>query len=95
MTKSQMVATLAEKCDLSRQQVACLFEELTKLVGTELKGSRPVTIPGLVKVSVKHKPATPARPGRNPFTGAAITIKAKPAHKAVKVRPIKALKDAV
>lgn len=95
MTKSQMVSALAEKSDLTRAQVVLLLEELTKLVCVELRGSRPVTIPGLVKVSVKHKPATPARQGRNPFTGAAMTIKAKPAHKAVKVRPIKALKDAI
>ena len=48
---------------------------------------------GLVKVTLTRKAATPARPGKNPFTGEAITIKAKPARNVVKVRALKALKD--
>jgi nucleoid DNA-binding protein len=37
------------------------------------------------------KPATPARKGRNPFTGEEITIKAKPASRKVRARALRAL----
>ena len=53
------------------------------------------SVPGLMKVTVKKKPATRARKGTNPFTGEEMMFKAKPARKIVKVRPLKALKDMV
>ena len=53
---------------------------------------KPVT--KQAKKSAK-KPATKARVGTNPFTGEQMTFKAKPASKAVRVRPVKALKELV
>ena len=53
------------------------------------------TVPGLMKIKVVRKPATKARKGVNPFTGEAMTFKAKPARNVVKVLPLKALKDMV
>jgi len=88
-----MVSDLADKAALSKSQINSVFTALSELISTEIKAGRPVTIPNLVKLTAHHKPATPARPGRNPFTGEAITIKAKPARRAVKVRAVKALKD--
>jgi len=44
---------------------------------------------------VIKKPATKARKGTNPFTGEPTVFKAKPARKQLKVRPVKAAKDAV
>jgi nucleoid DNA-binding protein len=93
LTKSQLVGEVAGKSALTKSQVNSVFVALAEIIGSELKGGRPVTIPGLVKVTAQHKPATPSRPGRNPFTGESITIKAKPARRAVKVRAVKALKD--
>jgi nucleoid DNA-binding protein len=93
LTKSQVTTEIAEKAGLSKAQVGEVLDALEAVVASELKGGRPVTIAGLVKVAIQHKPATPARPGRNPATGEAITIKAKPARKVVKVRAVKALKD--
>ena len=93
MTKAQLVGELASKAALSKSQVSSVFTALAELIGSELKGGRPVTITNLVKVTVQHKSATPARPGRSPFTGEMITFKAKPARRVVKVRAVKALKD--
>lgn len=93
LTKAQMVSEVASKAGLSKAQANDMFNALSEVIGKELKAGRPVTVPGLVKVTLTHKAATPSRPGRNPFTGEAITIKAKPARKVVKVRAIKALKD--
>ena len=47
------------------------------------------------KSAAEKKPATKARKGINPFTKEPTVFKAKPATKVVKVRPVKAAKDAV
>jgi nucleoid DNA-binding protein len=52
-------------------------------------------LPGFAKFLVIKRPATKERAGINPFTKEAITIKAKPARKVLKARPVKAAKDSV
>ena len=54
-----------------------------------------MTIPGLMKVKVQRKPATPEREGVNPFTKEPTVFKAKPARNVVKVRPLIGLKRMV
>ena len=88
-----MVATVAGQAGLSNAQVGSVFAALSAAVEAELRAGRPVTLLGLTKVTIQHKAATVARPGRNPSTGEEITIKAKPARKVVKVRALKPLKD--
>ena len=97
MTKSQVYGAIAEKTDLTRKQVAAVFDELSCLLSKNLKKTGPqiFTVPGLCKVVVQRKPATKAREGINPFTGDKIMIKAKPARNVVKIRPLKALKEMV
>ncbi|WP_165219678.1 HU family DNA-binding protein [Aquisphaera insulae] len=96
-TKTEFYSALAEKTGLTKKQVATVFEALVEFHNKELgkKGPGIVQIPGLFKVKVVHKPATPARPGFNPQTKQPITIKAKPARKVIKVMPLKALKDMI
>lgn len=96
-TKSVIYATLAEKTELSRKQVASLFDELGAMIKTELSGKGPgiFTLPGLLKIKKVVKPATKARPGRNPQTGETMMIKAKPKRTVVKALPLKALKEMV
>jgi len=93
LTKAQIGADIASRTGLSKAQVQDVLAAQAEIVEAELKAGRPVTISTLVKVTLVRKPATPARPGRNPFTGEAITIKAKPARNVVKVRALKSLKD--
>jgi nucleoid DNA-binding protein len=93
LTKSQVATEVAAKSGLSKKDVGAAFDALAEVLAKELKSGRPMTLFGLVKVTTAHKAATQSRPGRNPFTGEAITIKAKPARKVVKVRALKALKD--
>lgn len=52
-------------------------------------------LPGLLKIVTVKKPARPARMGVNPFTGEKMQFKAKPASTAVKVRPLKKMKEMV
>ena len=96
-SKSEMFQALAQATGLNRKQIATVFDELTNFIkqGIGKKGTGVVAIPGLLKIKRVHKPATTARPGRNPATGEMITIAAKPARTVVKAQPLKMLKEMV
>jgi len=95
LTKSEILASIAETTELSRKQVASVFEALSGLIKKNVgkKGPGKFVVPGLMKIVVIQKPATKARKGINPFTKQEQMFKAKPARKVIKVRPMKALKD--
>ena len=97
MTKTEILNALAESTELSKKQVGSVLDELATLIGKSLgkKGPGIFNIPGLMKISVQRKPATPERKGINPFTKEPTIFKAKPARNVVKVRPLKGLKDMV
>lgn len=97
MNKSQFVSALAEKSGLDKKQATAALDTLNAMVAQQLgkQGPGEVLIPGLLKLSVVDKPATPKHEGINPFTKETMTYKAKAARKVIKVRTLKALKDAV
>ena len=94
-SKSEILAGIAEETQLSRKQVASVFDALATQLKNSLgkKGPGLFVVPGLMKVTLVKKPATKARKGINPFTKEEVMFKAKPARKVIKVRPLKALKD--
>ncbi len=94
-TKSEIFSAIAEKTELAKRDVAAVFEELQPIIKKSLKSNGMFTMPGLCKMVVKKKPATKARKGTNPFTGEEMMFKAKPASKAVRIRPLKNLKEMV
>ncbi len=94
-TKSEIVAQICKDAELSRKQVAAVFESLNGVIKKSLRGPGLFTLPGLLKMKVVKKPATKAREGINPFTKQPMTFAAKPASKSVRARPIKAIKDAM
>lgn len=96
-TKSQIFDGIAANTGLNRKDVSAVFDCLTDMISKDIKKTGPqmFNLPGLLKITVKRKPATKARKGINPFTKEEIMIKAKPAGNSVKVRPLKALKDMV
>lgn len=95
LTKSQIIQAIADahKEKLARKDVARVIESLANVGYKELKKTGLFVLPGLAKFVVIKKPATKERPGINPFTKEAITIKAKPARRVLKARPLKAAKD--
>jgi DNA-binding protein HU-beta len=95
MSKSEFLSTLADRTGLNKKQAAGAMDAVMMIVTEQLKANGEVTIPGVIKLIVSEKPATEERPGINPFTKEPTIIKAKPARKVVKARPVKALKDAV
>jgi nucleoid DNA-binding protein len=96
-SKSQIYSDIAQDTGLSRKQVALVFENMAELIKQDLskKGPGVFSIPGLLKIKVRTRPATKARKGINPFTGEETIFKAKPARRVVKAAAMKALKDMV
>jgi DNA-binding protein HU-beta len=94
-SKSEILAQISKDTDLSRKQVAAVFESLNGVIKKSLRGSGVFTLPGLLKMKVVKKPATKEREGINPFTKERTIFKAKPASKKVRVLPLKNLKDLV
>jgi len=95
--KAVVYTVLAETTGLGKKQVVAVFAALSELIGKELgkKGPGRFVLPGLLKLKVVRKPATKARSRTNPFTGAPMTIPAKPARNVVRALPLKALKEMV
>ena len=90
LSKSKIVAHLADKTSVPKKTVATFFEELFKLAVKECKGGAgKFVIPNLGRAVKAHRKA---RMGRNPQTGEPIKIKAKTV---VRLRASKAFKDAI
>ena len=94
-TKSEIVAKICKDSELSRKQVAAVFESLNGIIKKSLRSNGMFTLPGLLKMKVVKKPATKAREGVNPFTGEKMMFKAKPASKKVRIAALKNLKEMV
>ena len=89
MTKSQIIAALADAAELPKKQVVELLDKMVSMAYTEVKKNGEFVVPGIGKlVKVQRK----AREGRNPATGETIKI---PAKTVVKFRVAKAAKEAV
>jgi ribosomal protein L27 len=82
---------------VGKKESAGVFAAPGELIDREpgKKGPGQFVVPGSLELKVVRKPATKAKPGRNPFTGEAMTIKAKPARDVVRAIPMKALKEMV
>ncbi len=87
MTKSQIVAHLAERAGVTKVQTAALLQALADLSYVEAKNG--FTVPGIGKLVLVHRQA---REGRNPSTGEKIQI---PAKSVVRFRVSKICKDAI
>ncbi len=98
MTKSQFVAHLADKTGITKKQVDSVLTEIIDTITNQVssKGPGKFVFPGLCRVTVTHKPAVKGGETKiNRLTGAEYVTKDKPAYNQVKLRPVKALKDAL
>jgi len=95
MSKSQLIERISVENEVPKKDVKGVLETLATVGYKELKKNGVFLVPVFAKFVVIKKPATKARKGTNPFTGEAMTFKAKPARKIVRARPVKAAKDAV
>ena len=89
MTKTLLVAALAENASLDKATANRTLEALTDIVTKEVANGGAVTLPGLGKFACRTRPE---RLVRNPSTGEQIT---KPADRVAKVTIAKQLKDVI
>ncbi len=89
MTKTQLVAALAEEMDSDKKSAAGALDAIVSIITKEVSGGGAVTLPGVGKIYCRERPA---RMVRNPATGEQIH---KDADKVVKMTIAKALKESV
>ena len=89
MNKTELVSAMAEKTGLSKKDAEAALKASTDVVAEELKKGEKIQLVGFGTFEVSERAA---RTGRNPQTGAEMTI---PASKSPKFKAGKALKDLV
>ena len=89
MNKAELVAAMAEKTQLSKKDTEAVLKAFTDVVAEELKKGEKIQLVGFGTFEVAERAA---RTGRNPQTGAEMTI---PASMAPKFKAGKALKDSI
>lgn len=96
MNKNQLIDALIAKhhqkremCLISKADMTAVVEGLSDIVCEQLAQGDEITLPGIGKLTVTERVA---RTGRNPQTGAEITV---PASRVVKLKPTKSLKERV
>jgi nucleoid DNA-binding protein len=97
LTKTQILDQIAQNTGLTRKAVGGVLDSLTDVIEAHVnkRGAGEFVLPGLLKITTVRKPAVKARKGINPFTKEEVMFKAKPASTAIRVRPLKKLKDMV
>ena len=89
MNKTELVAAVAEKADISKKDAEKVLKAFVDVVTEEMKKGEKVQLVGFGTFEVSERAA---REGRNPQTGKTMKIEAC---KAPKFKAGKALKDAV
>ena len=89
MNKTELVAAMAEKAELSKKDAEAALKAFTEVVAEELQKGEKIQLVGFGTFEVSERAE---RTGRNPQTGAEMVI---PASKAPKFKAGKALKDAI
>jgi DNA-binding protein HU-beta len=89
MTKTQLVAALAEEMGSDKKTAAAALDAVAAVVTKEVAAGGSVTLPGIGKVYCRERAE---RMVRNPATGESVK---KDADKQVKVTIAKSLKDSV
>jgi DNA-binding protein HU-beta len=95
LTQPQLLAAVADRVECTKTDTKRVLDALEAVALEELGNAQKVRIGGLVQLTVRVKPAQKKRPGRNPATGEAITIAAKPASVDVRARPLTRAKGAL
>ena len=89
MNKTELVAAIAEKTELTKKDAESALKAFTDVVAEELKRGEKIQLVGFGTFEVSERAA---REGRNPQTGETMKIAAS---KAPKFKAGKALKDAI
>lgn len=89
LTKTQLVAAVAEEMDTDKKTAGMAVDALAKIIIREVGSGGAIALPDVGKIQCRDRPE---RVVRNPATGESLT---KPADRSVKVTVAKALKESV
>jgi DNA-binding protein HU-beta len=95
LTQTQLADAVADRAGLSRSDAKKALTALEEVVLEQIGEAEKVKIGGVVQLTVRMKPATKEREGRNPATGETITIAAKPPSVDVRARALAKAKSAL
>ncbi len=87
--KADLVDKIAERTGIPKTRIAMVYEYLFEFMGEALAQGDKISVPNFGTFQVTERPA---RQGRNPATGEAITISAS---KSVRFKPSKTLKESL
>ena len=93
MSQVELVEELADRTGWTKSDVRQALQSLQEIVVENAKACIRTKVAGVV-IEPKLRKATKKRQGRNPQTGDAVTIKAKPASVKIKAKIVKPLSDA-
>merc|ERR1719511_34366 len=93
LSKSGLADAIAKSSELAIKDVKKMLDSLAEVGAKEVKTNSKLTIPGLVMIKTRVKPATKAGT-RNVF-GKEVKVKAKPASTVVKAFCVAALKKSI
>merc|ERR1711933_596340 len=92
ISKTELCAALETKSSVKKSDCKKVLESLAEVAAKEVKKGK-FTIPGVVMVKTRVKPATKA--GKREVFGKVVMVKAKPAKTVVKAFAVAALKRVV
>jgi len=98
LTKSQLIAHLAEKTSLSKKEIDSVLNEIIEAIKGQLgtKGPGKFVFPGLARMTLTRREGVKGGVTKiNRLTGKEYVTKDKPAYNQVKIRPIKAIKESL
>merc|ERR1712013_153052 len=93
MTKGAIAEALATAMEMKKSEASKLLGCLAEIGTKETVNVGKFTVPGLVMIKTKVKPATKA--GKKVMFGKEVVVKAKPAKTVVKAFPAAALKKSI
>lgn len=94
MTKAEIIASVAEATDTTKATVEKIYTQIFNEMMDSLLRGEDVPTP-LGSIVVADRAARAERSGRNPKTGEAITIPAKPESKTLKLKVKKSVKESL
>ena len=93
LTKGGLADHLAAAGEVKKVQATKILDALASIAGAELKKSGIFTVPGVVRIKTRTKPATKA--GKRVMFGKEVAVKAQPAKTVVKAFAVHALKSSI
>merc|ERR1712032_25150 len=91
MTKSEIAKAIAEEHELKNSTAAKIMNSFAEIAAKEVKSTGKLTIPGVVMMKTRFKPAMKAC--KKEIFGVMQEVKAKPARTVVKAFPVAALEE--